>query len=349
MNSLSIKEIYKSYNEKPVLKGITFEVLEGEILAVLGPSGCGKSTLLAIIAGIEPPDSGDIFWKGESIINEPPNQRGFGLMFQDLSLFPHMNVSDNVAFGLRMAGFTKQDINHHVSEALTLVGLSGYEVRDVNTLSGGEQQRVALARSLAPNPRLLMLDEPLGSLDRQLRERLILDLRRILHRIQQTAIYVTHDQEEAFALADHVVIMNEGGIEQIGTPHDIYCKPKTPYVARFLDMTNLLPGMVQKNEKGRIVSTLIGDFPTKVEVDGSVILLIRPDGANFTGTGSIKFPVTIIEQSFRGSTTRLFVKIKDTQLAFDFPSHSDLPNNGETVDLFIDPQQAIHIYDQKGT
>src|SRR5512139_2742218 len=189
---LILRDIHKSFGSKRALSGVSFQVGQGETVALLGPSGCGKSTLLGIIAGLDSPDQGDVLWDGESLASLPAHQRGFGLMFQDFALFPHRDVFGNVAFGLQMAKWEPRQIAARVEEVLRLVGLPGFTRRDVNTLSGGEAQRVALARSLAPNPRLLMLDEPLGSLDRTLRERLVIDLGQILRHSHQTAIYVTH-------------------------------------------------------------------------------------------------------------------------------------------------------------
>src|SRR4030043_68153 len=192
MSILSITDVHKAFGKNVAFDGISFNVDEGEIVALLGPSGCGKSTLLSIIAGLILPDKGDVLWNGISLKDTPPHKREFGLMFQDFALFPHLNVYANIAFGLKMAHKDPVNIDSQVHEMLSLVGLPDFSKRDVNTLSGGEQQRIALARALSPHPRLLMLDEPLGSLDRNMRERLVVDLRGFFHQMRQTAIYVTH-------------------------------------------------------------------------------------------------------------------------------------------------------------
>jgi ABC-type Fe3+/spermidine/putrescine transport system ATPase subunit len=248
---LDVSHISKSYPGLPVLHDISFTVEDGEIVCLLGPSGCGKTTLLRVIAGLETPDTGRITFAGDDLSEVPVHRRNFGLMFQDYALFPHKDVAANVAFGLRMQNGSKPQISARVREMLQLVELDGYEGRRVSELSGGEQQRVALARSLAPKPRLLMFDEPLGSLDRALREQLMNSLRGILKQVGVTALYVTHDQEEAFAIADRIFIMQPGAAEgaggrivQGGTPQEVYCLPGSAYVAGFLGFRNLLPGTV---------------------------------------------------------------------------------------------------------
>jgi ABC-type Fe3+/spermidine/putrescine transport system ATPase subunit len=215
---LEIRHLCKSYPDGWALHDVSFTVEEGENLCLLGPSGCGKTTLLRLIAGLETPDSGQVLVDGEDVTPVSPHLRGFGLMFQEYALFPHKDVFGNVAFGLQMQGLSRDPVTARVTEVLELVGLVGFERRDVNQLSGGERQRVALARSLAPQPRLLMLDEPLGALDRALRERLMDELPDILRRAGVTAITVTHDQEEAFALADRVVLMRAGRVVGGGLP-----------------------------------------------------------------------------------------------------------------------------------
>ena len=340
---LEISHVSKSYPGLPVLHDLSLTADEGEIVCLLGPSGCGKSTLLRIVAGLETPDAGQVAFDGQDLAGVPPHRRHFGLMFQDYALFPHKDVAGNVAFGLRMARLPASEINARVREMLALVGLSGYEQRRVTELSGGEQQRVALARSLAPGPRLLMFDEPLGALDRALREQLMNDLRAILKQVCVTALYVTHDQEEAFAIGDRVAIMRarpdlgEGGrIEQIGTPQEVYRQPANAYVARFLGFLNLIDGKVvdgegEQGEQGSggapilpfslsppllietPLGTLIatGDAANRAAGD-RVTVLIRPEAAELLppgtpgtpgATGPNIVPAKLLDRSFRGSTT----------------------------------------------
>jgi ABC-type Fe3+/spermidine/putrescine transport system ATPase subunit len=265
-------------------------------------------------------------------------------MFQDFALFPHMNVYDNVAFGLRMRGLTQDQIRDRVQETIELVGLVGFGKRDVNTLSGGEQQRVALARSLAPQPRLLMLDEPLGSLDRNLRDRLVFDLRDILRQTRQTAIYVTHDQEEAFALADRVVVMNAGKVEQINSPQAIYRQPASTFVAQFLGLTNLIPGYAYQLEDGSRIDTGIGSIESVSSYSGPVMVLLRPDTVNLKGKGSHLLEGTLVERSFRGNLCRAVLDINGQLLTFDFLSNVELPKVGESLRLQFDPQKAVQIF-----
>lgn len=236
---LTLKKIHKTYEGKPLLKGISLAVDEGETVSLLGPSGSGKSTLLRIIAGLEEAESGDVSWQGQSLADVAPHERNFGLIFQDYALFPHLNVFQNVAFGLKMQKLPKDEIQQRVTESLEQVALAGFDSRRVTELSGGEQQRVALARALAPRPRLLMFDEPLGALDRRLRERLIVEIREILRESGVPAIYVTHDHGEAFALAHRVLLLNEGEIVQRGSPDEIRAHPASTWVAEFLGVQKL--------------------------------------------------------------------------------------------------------------
>ncbi|MCP3941109.1 MAG: ABC transporter ATP-binding protein [Desulfobacteraceae bacterium] len=275
---LEIKSISKKMDDKVVLESISFSIDAGSILCLLGPSGCGKTTLLRIIAGLETPDSGDVLFHGKSITKISPHKRNFGMMFQDFALFPHKNVFENVMFGLEMKGISKSEIKTRVIEMLNVTGLSGFEKRSIAGLSGGEKQRVALARSLVPQPSLLMLDEPLGSLDRALREKLMVDLKNILKKVGVTAVFVTHDQAEAYAVADSIAVFSKGKIEQIASSQKIYRYPVNKFVASFLGFNNIFPGV--QIEDG-LIQTQIGKFKIgklpAVNMGTKVLILIRPE------------------------------------------------------------------------
>lgn len=229
---LECRQLTKRFGRRSALDRLDLTVATGEILAVLGPSGSGKSTLLRSIAGLEDLDAGSVWWDGEDVTTKPVHQRGFGLMFQSYALFPHMTVGENVGFGLRMQG--AEDVAERVGEALAWVGMAGFTDRSIEGLSGGEQQRVALARSLAPRPLMVMLDEPLGALDRMLRRRLLRETEEILRATGTTTIYVTHDHEEAGALADRIAVLREGRIVQTGTLEELAARPADPWVAEFV-------------------------------------------------------------------------------------------------------------------
>jgi ABC-type Fe3+/spermidine/putrescine transport system ATPase subunit len=229
---LEVKALDVVIDDKPILEDVDLQVADSEVVAVLGPSGSGKSTLLRAIAGLVEPATGEIEWDGVSIVGVPPHRRDFGLMFQGYALFPHMTVAENVGFGLKMAG--RGDFTAQVEEALDAVGLQGFEPRQVDSLSGGEQQRVALARTLAPDPRLVMLDEPLGALDRNLRQQLVTDTRQLLEARDVTALVVTHDREEAVALSDRLALMRGGTIVQTGTLEHLLAEPVDEWVATFI-------------------------------------------------------------------------------------------------------------------
>ena len=263
---LELIDIHKSYQGQPLLRGISFTVAAGKTVCLLGPSGSGKSTLLRIISGLETPEQGQVRWDGEDLASVPVHRRSFGLVFQDYALFPHLNVAENVAFGLKMQNLAGAGTNLRVASILEMVNLTGFGDRRVTDLSGGEQQRVALARALAPNPRLLMFDEPLGALDRSLREQLMDELRRILHESGVPAIYVTHDQEEAFTLADRVLLLHEGGIVRSGTPEQVWSDPGSVWAAQFLDADNVVAGIVMSNTRPFQVKTSAGVFELECEV-----------------------------------------------------------------------------------
>lgn len=337
---LEIRNLTKSFNGTTALQGVSFDVCEGEILALLGPSGCGKSTLLTLIAGLDTPDSGQVLWKGQSLENKAPHSRGFGLMFQDYALFPHLNVAANVQFGLRYLDLSQDQARQRASELLEMVNLSGFEKRDVTSLSGGEQQRVAMARALAPHPRLLMLDEPLGALDAALRERLLSDLQEILRRLHQTALYVTHDQSEAFAIADRVVVMQAGRVEQIGTPREIYLHPKSRFVAEFLGFDNFIAGRIEDNSLHTDFGAL--DWPEDTPA-GSVDVLIRPDAAKLDDGQGLQLEGVVRKKTFRGTTQRLRIETASGILRFNFANELELPDPGLSIRLNI-PPGALQIF-----
>ncbi len=349
MSFLILARISKRFDDTPVLHDVSLEVARGEIMCLLGPSGCGKTTLLRIIAGLEQPDDGQVLLAGEDITRTPSHKRDFGLMFQEYVLFPHMTVGDNIAFGLKMRGWPQEKIQARVSELLDLVAMPGYEDRQVFELSGGQQQRVALARSLAPNPRLLMLDEPLGALDRTLRDQLLLELRDILKHLNQTAVYVTHDQVEAFAVADRVALMREGRIEQVGTPEALYLHPISPFAARFLGMSNILSGRIHSLEPPRIQTPLgllqPAELPPGLRQGDPVELVIRPEGAHIARAplpGPNQLTLTLTTRSFRGAHTLVQLQADDeTRLEFEVPGMSCTAQPGDPVHLLIAPDAIV--------
>ena len=341
---LYLKTLTKSFSaNNTAVNQVSLSLAEGEILCLLGPSGCGKTTLLRLIAGLEEPDVGSVTHRGRDVTAVPPHRRGFGMMFQDYALFPHKNVFDNIAFGLEMRGDSAQLITAQVTEMLALVELIGFEQREIDHLSGGEQQRVALARALAPDPQLLLLDEPLGALDRALRERLMIDLRTILKRVGVTAVYVTHDQTEALAIGDQVAVMNNGRLEQIDSPQTLYQAPTSPFVARFLGFQNIVDGVVVD---GGVVETAVGTFPLsaqKYPVSTSLKLLLKPNAAIFSADGDGVL-VDIAHVGFYGRYFQMTVQSVDApelQLVFEVETAVYHPN--QQVHMQINPEK-IHIF-----
>lgn len=332
-NMLEISRVEKRYaGQTPALRQIDLTIARGEVLCLLGPSGCGKTTLLRIVAGLEQPDQGALTLDGRDLTKVPVHKRNFGLMFQDYALFPHRTVAQNVAFGLRMADQSRAQIAQRVAEVLHLVSLQGYGDRSVFALSGGERQRVALARSLAPSPALLMLDEPLGSLDRTLRDELMTELRTILKRVVATALYVTHDQQEAFTVADRLVVMRAGRIEQIGTPQTVYHAPANAFVARFLGLRNLVSATWHADRQ--VVESPFGVWPLtnpEIATTAQLLLLMRPDAVQqlvVNGAQSLVSEVAVggrvAALAFQGATYRLDLLAQagsnEVRLRFDLPA-----------------------------
>ncbi|MBE0685041.1 MAG: ABC transporter ATP-binding protein [Anaerolineaceae bacterium] len=315
----------------------------------MGRSGSGKSTILRIIAGIEAPESGDVYWNNQNQKDVPVHKRQFGFMFQDYALFPHKNVFENVAFGLKMQNLPSDLVEEKVNAVLTKVKMQKFSHRQVADLSGGEQQRVALARALAPEPRLLMLDEPLGALDRNLREQLMDELRLLLHESNIPAIYVTHDQEEAFTIGDRLVLLNEGKIIQNASPEDVYQTPKNGWVAKFIGLSNLLEGVIQSTQP-LIVRTKIGDFSIKTELPKKeklgvpVILLLRPDALSIQDNNMNQFQVQILDDVFLGNQWRVKLRINDLEFSFLVDEPISI---GSTIKISIDPNQINLLQDEK--
>jgi thiamine transport system ATP-binding protein len=309
---LRVEDVSVDFGGAAGLDGASLEAGDDEVLAVLGPSGSGKTTLLRVIAGLRAPDAGRVLLDGVDLGSTAPHRRGIGLVFQDHALFPHRDVAGNVGFGLRMRGDPSARIAARTRELLELVGLSGFEERTIGSLSGGEQQRVALARALAPEPRVLLLDEPLGSLDRRLRDRLLDDLARLFADVGVTAVYVTHDQTEAFTLGDRVAVMRAGRVVQVATPDELWAHPVDADVARFLGLAN---------------------------VDGGE--LIRPEAVDVRAA---KPGVGAIERAVRtGPVVRLVVALDDGRRLEAVATAVDHPLPGDRVDVEIDPEGIVRL------
>ena len=311
---LSIADLTVSFDGTRALTGASLEVQAAETLALVGPSGCGKTTLLRIVAGLQTPAAGRVLLDGEDLVAAPPHLRRIGLMFQENVLFPHKDVAGNVAFGLRMAGKARGEIATRVRELLDLVGLPDTAGRAVQTLSGGEQQRVALARALAPAPRALLLDEPIGSLDGPLRERLLEDLRTLFDKLGLTVLYVTHDVGEAFAIGHRVAVMRAGRVVQAGTPDELWSHPANAWVAQFLGIRNVF-------------------------VEGSRCVVIRPEAVRVVaGSGA-----RVVAAERRGAVVWLRLHTEDGRELECATTSTDHPRSGETVGIEIDPAGVVEV------
>ena len=279
---IEIKDLCKSYGEQQVLKNITFYIRNNEFITLLGPSGCGKSTTLRIIAGFETADSGIVNFEGNNLLTVPAHKRNLNTVFQRYALFPHLNVFDNVAFGLKIKKIDKMEIEERVNKALTTVGLAGFGERYVDQISGGQMQRVAIARAIVNRPKVLLLDEPLGALDLKMRKEMQIELKQMQRELGITFVYVTHDQEEALTMSDTIIVMKSGEIQQIGTPIDIYNEPKNAYVADFIGESNIIPGTMTKDYEvtfaGRTFECVDPLFKEMKEGAGNMVdVVVRPE------------------------------------------------------------------------
>ena len=322
-----------------MLRGISLDIKSREFVTLLGPSGCGKTTTLRIIGGFEQPDSGDVLFEGRRLNDVPPYRREINTVFQRYALFPHLNVAENIAFGLHIKKMKPAEIKLKTREMLSLVGLSGFEARDVTSLSGGQQQRVAIARALVCEPRVLLLDEPLGALDLKLRKDMQIELKRIQQRTGITFIYVTHDQEEALTMSDRIVVMNHGVIQQVGSPTDIYNEPENAFVADFIGESNIIDGVMLEDRKvefcGREFECVDSGFGHNTPVD----VVIRPEDLRLVYAGDGLLQGVVESIVFKGVHYEMMVRTE----YFTFTVHSTMAEPvGKTVGLTVIPFD-IHI------
>ncbi len=351
---LSISHLTLAYDGTVVVDDLSLSAADGEVLCVLGPSGCGKSTLLRAVAGLEPPVAGAIHLDGQDLAGLRPDQRDVGLMFQEHALFPHRTVAENVAFGPRVHGLDRASVRERVDGALALVGLGGTADRHVDELSGGERQRVALARAIAPRPRLLMLDEPLGSLDRALQTRLLEELPQVFTELGTTVLYVTHDQDEALSLADRIAVMRQGRLEQLGTPTALWRGPRSPFVAAFLGLDHTITVRALADHVdtpwGRIPRTAVSDAGTGTGDREAVLLpeaLRLVSATTPPADGELPVAATVASRRFQGDHLRLVVDA-DTGQRLHVPAwRGDLPDVGDRVTLAVEVA-GIHLLADDG-
>ena len=336
---IRLSGISKAYDGETVLDNMSLEIQDKGFITLLGPSGCGKTTTLRIIGGFETPDAGDVYFDGVRINDLPPYQRQVNTVFQRYALFPHLNVFDNIAFGLRVHKCPEDSIKVKVKEMLAMVNLKGFERRRVSTLSGGQQQRVAIARALVNQPKVLLLDEPLSALDLKLRKDMQNELKNIQHQTGITFIYVTHDQEEALSMSDTVVVMNNGRVQQIGTPTDIYNEPINAFVADFIGESNIVDGVMLEDRRakfsGHVFDCVDGGFEKNEPVD----VVVRPEDLDVVAPekGMLRGLVTGV--TFRGVHYEIIVDVQGFKWMIQT---TDFVAEGETIGLWIEPD-AIHI------
>ena len=306
---VNLVNISKSFDNQMVLDDLNLYIRENEFLTLLGPSGCGKTTTLRILGGFETPDKGQVIFEGRDITNLPPNKRNLNTVFQKYALFPHMTIAENIAFGLKISGKSKSYINDKIKYALKLVNLDGFENRMPDSLSGGQQQRIAIARAIVNEPKLLLLDEPLGALDLKLRQDMQYELIRLKNELGITFVYVTHDQAEAMSLSDKIIIMNGGVVEQMGTPQETYYSPKSAFVADFIGEANFLEGVVEKHDVMKIVDVSVPVKTGDMAAGTACRLVLRPESVTLKDTGIL--PCKVVYSCFMGSYQSYHVQVKD--------------------------------------
>lgn len=339
MHTVELKNVTKEFNGVTVLDDINLYIRENEFLTLLGPSGCGKTTTLRIIGGFEEPTKGTVLFEEKDITEVPPYERQINTVFQKYALFPHLDVYDNIAFGLKIKKVPRDEISKRVKEMLRLVNLQGFENRTIDSLSGGQQQRIAIARALVNEPKVLLLDEPLGALDLKLRKDMQIELKNMQKRLGITFIYVTHDQEEALTMSDTIVVMDKGKIQQIGTPVDIYNEPKNAFVAEFIGESNIIDGIMHEDFLVEFSGKNFKCVDKGFGKDEVIEVVIRPEDIEIVSVenGSLKGVVTSV--TFKGVHYEMIVKSKD----FDWMIHSTIMKPiGTEIGMTVLPEN-IHI------
>lgn len=339
MNTIELKNISKEYDGVRVLEDINLKIKKNEFLTLLGPSGCGKTTTLRIIGGFERPTEGKVIFEDEDITELAPYKRQINTVFQKYALFPHMNIYENIAFGLRIKKLPKDLIDAKVSEMLRLVNLQGFENRSIESLSGGQQQRIAIARALVNEPKVLLLDEPLGALDLKLRKDMQIELKNMQKRVGITFIYVTHDQEEALTMSDTIVVMDKGEIQQIGTPVDIYNEPKNSFVAKFIGESNIIPGKMHEDFLVEFSNETFKCVDKGFEKGEEVEVVIRPEDINIVPVDRAQLKGVVESIIFKGVHYEMMVKSDD----YSWMIHSTIMKQvGKEIGMEIEPDN-IHI------
>ncbi len=336
---VSLQDIVVDFDGEPILTRLSLDIHDKEFVTLLGPSGCGKTTTLRVIGGFVEPKSGNVLFNGKDIKNLPPYKRPVNTVFQKYALFPHLNVYENVAFGLRLKKMDEKEIRSRVLEMLEIVGLKGFERRSIAKLSGGQQQRVAIARGLANHPKILLLDEPLGALDLKLRKEMQIELKRLQQAMDITFIYVTHDQEEALTMSDTVVVMNKGHIQQIGTPEDIYNEPKNAFVAEFIGESNIVDGVMRRDFSVEFAGAEFSCVDKGFAPNEIVQVVVRPEDIQVVPAIQGKLTGVVRDVIFKGVHFEMHVE----QAGYEWIIHSTQASQpGELIGMNIGPDE-IHI------